>query len=113
MRLKILESGHRPVQKLLIRIFKVISGGLVPTHPGVVVPAGVLRQVPRCMLSGRAARGDRMVSGGSSGSLCGLCVEAQRLSILNERSYRGRGCRHGQRGNGSGSSGRLARCPGQ
>ena len=30
MRLRILESGHRPVQKLLLRIFKVISGGLAP-----------------------------------------------------------------------------------
>jgi hypothetical protein len=30
MRLTILENGHRPVQKLLLGIFKTLTGGLVP-----------------------------------------------------------------------------------
>ncbi len=30
MRLRILEEGLRPVQKLILAIFKIMSGGLVP-----------------------------------------------------------------------------------
>ncbi len=30
MRLKVLETGLRPIQKVILAIFKVFSGGLVP-----------------------------------------------------------------------------------
>jgi hypothetical protein len=41
MRLRILESGHRPVQKLFLRIFKAISG----LAPGPILALSYQREL--------------------------------------------------------------------
>ena len=95
MRLGILENGLRPVQKVILAVFKTLSGGLVPGPPPCAfLPTWAVREISREVLPGRDARGDRVVCVGSR-VLRGLRIEAQLVPVLNERPHRSCGGRYG------------------